>query len=205
MAMDQNNDNVAVEQLVKDIKRSFRPMMNGVVAQSMREKGAKGPLNWGIRLVDLRLMAKQYQPSRSLALALWKENVRECKLLATMLMPPQEMLPEFVDVWVEQTDSQELAEASAFHLYQHLDYAPLLAYHWMASDKPLVQYMGLLVITRLLRQSLIPDERGIHELIDQAQTALQSEHLFLKKAALQALTSLTDACPEINLGIPKIT
>ena len=121
MAMDQNNDNVAVEQLVKDIKRSFRPMMNGVVAQSMREKGAKGPLNWGIRLVDLRLMAKQYQPSRSLALALWKENVRECKLLATMLMPPQEMLPEFVDVWVEQTDSQELAEASAFHLYQHLD------------------------------------------------------------------------------------
>lgn len=197
--MNQDFSKLTVEQQVREIKRSFRPMMNGVVAQSMREKGATGPLNWGVRLVDLRLMAQQYPQSRSLALALWKENVRECRLLATMLMPPEEMLPEFVDVWVEQTDSQELAEASAFHLYQHLQYAPLLAYQWMATERPLVQYMGLLVITRLLRQSRIPDERGIHELVDQAQTALHSDCLYLKKAAYQALTALTDACPEIKL------
>ena len=84
-----HNENTAVDvnSLVKEIKQSFRLFMNGVASQSMRDKGLAYKINWGIPLPRLRDMASRYEPSAALAIALWQSDVRECKLLAMMLMP----------------------------------------------------------------------------------------------------------------------
>ena len=91
-------------QRVKEIKQSFRQMMDGSVAKSMRDKGVDYHLNWGATILRLREKADEIGKNYDLAIALWKENVRECKILATMLMPPDEILPEVVDIWMEQTE-----------------------------------------------------------------------------------------------------
>ena len=41
-------------QLIKEIKQSFRQMMDGSVAQSMRDKGLNYKLNWGATLPRLK-------------------------------------------------------------------------------------------------------------------------------------------------------
>ena len=109
---------------VKDIKQSFRQMMDGSIAKSMRDKGVDYKLNWGATLPRLQEKAAELGKNYDLAIALWKENVRECKILATMIMPADEVLPEVIDIWMEQTDTQEIAEQAAFNLYQYLPFAP---------------------------------------------------------------------------------
>ena len=96
-----------IQQQVKEIKQSFRQMMDGSVAASMRTKGVDYKLNWGATLPRLREKAEEIGKNYDLAIALWKENVRECKILATMIMPPSEVLPEVIDIWMEQTPTQE--------------------------------------------------------------------------------------------------
>lgn len=172
---------------VKEIKRSFRLMMNGVASQSMRQKGAEYQVNWGIGLVELRNMAAEYGKNYDLAIALWKENIRECKILATMIMPVEEMLTEVADIWMEQTPTQEIAEIAAFQLYQYLEDAPVLAFKWLASGKTLYEICGFQVLARLFMQGLEPDERGINELMDQALAALQSEHAGVRHAAMNCI------------------
>ncbi len=174
-------------QRVKEIKQSFRLMMDGAVSQSMRSKGATYSLNWGVTLPRLREKAQEIGIDYDLAIALWKENVRECKILATMLMPPDKVLPEVIDIWMEQTDSQEIAEQAAFNLYQHLPFAADKAYTWMASNKPLYQLCGFHIMSRLFMRGLEPNERGINEFIDQAQAALQGDSLSVRKAAMAAM------------------
>ena len=93
----------SINDQLKKIKRSFRLMMNGVAAQSMRDKGLDYHINWGASLPMLKAKAKEIGKNYSLAIALWKENIRECKILATMVMPADEILPEVVDIWMEQT------------------------------------------------------------------------------------------------------
>ena len=44
---------------IKEIKQSFRLMMNGVTAQSMRDKGSDYHVNWGAPLPTLRATAKE--------------------------------------------------------------------------------------------------------------------------------------------------
>jgi len=187
-------DTQTINQQVKEIKQSFRQMMDGAVAQSMREKGLGYHLNWGVTIPRLRQMADEIvhsaaftvQPSEaqptihyslstihySLSIALWKENVRECKILATMLMPPEEMLPEVADIWMEQTPTLEIAEQAAFNLYQHLPYAADTAFRWLASPDDLPQTCGYHILSRLFMRGQELNERGINEFLDQAMTAL---------------------------------
>ena len=202
----------AIHDKIKEIKQSFRLMMDGSIAQSMRDKGLNYHLNWGATLPRLREMADELKadttlasdakqngdsssPSISrydLALALWKENVRECKILATMLMPPDEILPEVVDIWMEQTETQEIAEQAAMNLYRHLPFAAEKAYQWMASDRELYQLCGFHVLTRLFMNGQEPNERGINEFIDQALAAIQGPSLIVRKAANNCLLRFSE-------------
>jgi 3-methyladenine DNA glycosylase AlkD len=172
---------------VKEIKQSFRQMMDGSVAKSMRDKGVDYKLNWGATLPRLQAKAAELGKNYDLAIALWKENVRECKILATMIMPADQVLPEVIDIWMEQTDTQEIAEQAAYNLYQYLPYAPEKAYSWMASEKELYQLCGFHVLSRLFMNKQEPNERGINEFIDQALAALQGNSLPVKKAAMSCM------------------
>lgn len=183
-----------VRDKIKEIKQSFRQMMDGSIAQSMRDKGLNYHLNWGATLPRLQEMAKEIANSQTpianrqydLAIALWKENVRECKILATMLMPADQILPEVVDIWMEQIPSQEIAEQAAFNLWQYLPFAPEKAYQWMASDKEYDQLCGFHVLTRLFMNHQEPNERGINEYLDQLLVALQGPYPSVRKAAMQS-------------------
>jgi 3-methyladenine DNA glycosylase AlkD len=172
---------------VKEIKQSFRQMMDGSVAKSMRDKGVDYKLNWGATLPRLQAKAAELGKNYDLAIALWKENVRECKILATMIMPADQVLPEVIDIWMEQTDTQEIAEQAAYNLYQYLPYAPEKAYSWMASEKELYQLCGFHVLSRLFMNKQEPNERGINEFIDQALAALQGNSLPVRKAAMSCM------------------
>ena len=188
-----------VRDKVKEIKQSFRLMMDGAVAQSMRDKGLNYHLNWGATLPRLKAKAEELKAIRNatlcsaensqydLAIALWKENVRECKILATMLMPPEQMLPGVCDIWMEQIPSQEIAEQAAFNLWQYLPYAPEKAYQWIASDQEYYQLCGFHVLSRLFMNGQEPNERGINEFIDQSLSALQGPYMSVRKAAMQSL------------------
>ena len=177
---------------IKEIKQSFRLMMDGSVAQSMRDKGVDYHLNWGVTLPRLREKADEIGKNYDLAIALWKENVRECKILATMIMPPDVILPEVVDIWMEQTETVEIAEQASMNLYQYLPYAPMKAFEWMASDKDLYQLCGFHVLSRLFMNGQEPNERGINEFLDQAQVVLQSQNVTVRKAALNSLNRFAD-------------
>ena len=194
-------------EIIKEIKQSFRLMMDGAVAQSMRDKGLNYHLNWGATLPRLQAKAEEIRfmvnDSRlmvndsslptlhsslyDLSIALYKENVRECKILASMLMPPDEVLPEVIDIWQEQIPTQEIAEQLAFNLYQHLPFAADKAYQWIASDKEYDQLCGFHVLSRLFINGQEPNERGINEYLDQTLCALQGPYPAVRKAAMQSL------------------
>ncbi len=185
-------ENSEIHEKIKEIKQSFRPLMNGTASRSMREKGADYKLNWGVSLPDLQAMAAEIGKDYELAIALWKEDVRECKILATMLMPPEKMLPDVAEIWMEQTRSQEMAEIVAFQLFQHLDFASLLAFRWMASDKMPYQLCAYQILARLFARGLEPDERGINEYLDQVAVALGDEHAAVRRAAYNSLVRFSN-------------
>ena len=188
---------------LKQIKQSFRLLMNGEANRSMREKGLNYHLNWGVSLVDLRQMAKEYGKDYELAIELWKENIRECKILATMIMPAERMLPEIVDIWIEQTQEVEIAEQAAFNLYQHLDFAPEIAFRWISSCDAIRQISGYHILSRLFMRGLEPNERGINEFLDQALAALSDSNISVRHAATTSLQRFSELGEDYSKIVDK--
>lgn len=184
--------NEETHQKLMKIKRSFRLLMSGPTSQSMAQKGVGYKINWGVPFIELKKMAAEYGKDYGLAIELWKENIRECKILATLIMPADKMLAEITDLWMEQVTTQEMAEMLAFNLLQYVDYAPILAYQWMASDKPLYQIAGFQLLARHFANGQEANERGINEFLDQASAALQGDNIGVKHAAANCVLRFAD-------------
>ncbi len=98
------------------IRKQLRLCMNGVIATSLREKGMNYKLIFGVPLPEIRQIARMYQPDVDLAEALWHKNVREMKILATMLYPSDVFLKETALRWIDEVPYQEIAEQLSAHL-----------------------------------------------------------------------------------------
>ena len=181
------------KQLLTDIKAELRLYMNGVMAQSLRERGLKYRLIFGIELPRLKEIASHYAPNHDLAQALWKEDIRECRILAGLLQPTESFLPELADIWLEQMHDTELIDYTCMNLFRRLPCASVKAFEWMAAEDVLTQYAGFRLMGHLLsRPGAELNPRSHDEFIDQAQAALASENVTLRQAAQTALERLNE-------------
>ena len=176
-----------LQEQLKEIKTQFRLSMNGVVSQSMREKGLNYKLNFGVELPRLKQIAAEIEKNHDLAQALWKEEIRESKILAAMLQPIDTFYPEIADIWVENMPNMEIAELTCMNLFQHLPYAPAKSFQWIAGEDEFAQICGYLTIARLLMQKGEMTERASGEFLDQAIAAVRSGSYQVRNAALLAI------------------
>ena len=213
-----------MQEKLKEIKQSFRLYMNGVTAQSLRDKGVNYHLNWGVSLQHLQEMAaeikedltKKAQSESSdpfftlhsslftLSSLLWKENIRECKILATMLMPADTFPADLAMLWVEQTPTQEIAELAAMNLYQHLPYAKDMALQLIAQPYEMAQLQGYCIMARLLSTKMVLNDSELNEFIDQAHSTFkssispQTSSIALRHSILNAIQKLSQHTPHLN-------
>ncbi len=173
-----------IKEQIRNIKTQLRLSMNGAVSQSMREKGLVYKLNFGVELPRIKMIAENCEKNHDLAQALWKEDIRECKILAGMLQPIETFYPEIADIWVEDIRNIEIAELTCMNLFQHLPYAPAKSFHWIADEREYVQTCGFLTAARLLTKRGDMTERASCELLDQAMCNVHSESYHVRNAAL---------------------
>ena len=176
-----------LHETLKEIKSKFRLFMNGPISQSMREKGMNYKVNCGIEYPRIKEIAAEYTPDHDLAQALWKEDIRECKIMAGLLQPTETFYPEIADIWIEDMRYPELAEYTVMNLFQRLPYAAEVVFHWMADEREYFLLCGFLLMARLLSRGLVLNERAEAEFIDQAFTSVESEYLVVQRAAALAL------------------
>ncbi len=187
-----------VPETIRKIKTELRLAMNGAVAAYMRENGISYKLNFGVELPRLRDIAARFPTDHGLAQALWKEDIRECKLLAAMLQPADTFCPEVADAWVKTMPGAEIARHTVQNLFCRLPYASRKAYEWIASDDEMCQQCGYLTLARLFMQGLRPDERPAGEFLGQVRAALHASPPVRRAAvaALQKYQTLDEAARE---------
>ncbi len=198
--------------LISDIKAELRANMNGVASKMMRDAGmtADYRVNFGIEIPRVNYIAseiRRYMMSEDatgetyaqLGQALWKESVRECRILATMLYPPQLMDAELADIWADQIRTVELAQIAALNLFSKIPAASTLAFRWIAAEQEIRQLCGFYTLFHLVRNAQLSD-RSADELRDQAEAALASNNHQLRTIAQKILSNLTEL-PDIQQEI----
>ena len=183
---------------IRDVKRLLRAAMSGPVSASMRAQGLNYKLNFGVdqpRLLDIAAEIRDFATDlTTLASALWKEDIRECRILACMLMPTEAFDAELAGVWMEQVRFAEEAQALAMHLLVRLPYACDLAFRLVSGERPLDRLTGWLLFGRLFAQGKALTQRDADEFLDGISTELadKTSDLQLRQTALNALNRYAD-------------
>lgn len=183
---------MTTEETIKAIKKELRANMNGVASTYMRESGLSYHVNWGIELPRLHNIASEFEPNLLLAQKLWQEDVRESKILATLLCPVEELDEQLADLWVEQIANTEIAQIASLNLFSKTKFAPSIAFRWIADEGEMKQLCGYLIVARLLQQGAEFNEWSVNELNDQMESVPTDASLALKKAIQNIQFQLED-------------
>ncbi|MDE6443992.1 MAG: DNA alkylation repair protein [Muribaculaceae bacterium] len=109
--------------MLKDIKHQFLAYRNGIVADSLRKAGFPHKIIFGVQLPQIAEIARSHELSMELAEALWRdESVRESRLLASYLFPPEEVDIEKAVELAEEVNTAEEADILTFRLLRRLPY-----------------------------------------------------------------------------------
>lgn len=180
-----------VQDIIRQIKSELRVSMNGIASTYMRENGMDYKLNFGVEIPRLKMIAEEFPCDHQLAQALWKENIRECKILAGMLQPISSFYPEIADIWMESIPNAEIAQHTVMNLFCKLPYASEKAFQWIADEREMPQICGYLILARLFMQGKEPNEEAENEFLDQTESAINSS-AEVRRAAYSALLKYQD-------------
>lgn len=168
-----------------DIKKELRANMNGVASAAMRQT-EDYRLNWGIEVPRIQNIAKEFEPGRSLAQTLWKESVRECRILACILMPTEDFDEEMADVWVDDIRTVEIAQYFCLLLMKRVPFASRVAFQWIASESVMRQICGYTLLCHVMRMGEMSD-RSKDELLDSIASDILTQHAQLRTSVTKCL------------------
>ena len=149
---DQKNEATSIPDQLRDIRRQLRHAMNGIASTSMRNQGLAYKINFGVSLPSVKQMALKYEPNADLAETLWKENVRELKLLATLLHPLEAFSEDIALRWISEVKHQEIAEQLTMNLLLKTSYAKSLAHDLLSSQEEFPRVIAFLLHAYLCMQ-----------------------------------------------------
>lgn len=170
--------------------------MNGVISTSMRQKGMNYKLIFGVPIPEIKHIAAAHEPDVELARALWKEDVREMKILATLLFPAGSMTQEEALAWMREIPYPEIAEQCCNNLFPTVEQPDQLALKFLADKKsPFGRMCGFLLWAQLFKKNLAVEKSRVeaflaectctmHPDVEAGATASSWQE---KQAAVQAL------------------
>jgi len=181
---------MTIQERILGIKEKLRLNMNGVASADMRKAGIGYKLNFGVGIPALKQIASETEKDAELATALWKEDIRECRILAALVYPQDEFMADMADLWIEQIEYPDLAEVCSMYLFSRMQGASESAFRWIASDSAMARYCGFLTLAHMLRGGREMGPRYVQELKDQAQAAMSGTDLMCAQAARAVMERL---------------
>ena len=177
-----------MKELIRNIRTDLRLAMNGVVSSSMRDKGMDYKLNFGVDVPRIKGIAAKYEPNANLAKELWKLDVRELKILSTMLYPLDEFKEKNANEWANEIPNQEIRENLCRNLLQELSYADELVQKWAEDSNESLRLTGYWLYVRLMMiEADVLERIKTMPIIEKALVDVHSEDNLLSTAALNVL------------------
>ncbi|MGH6617084.1 DNA alkylation repair protein [Sphingomonas sp.] len=118
MTLSAMDDRIAA--IIADLRRHADPGYRDDLA---RRYGIIAPTAIGVRMTDIKAIAKRLKRDHPLALALWGSDIYEARLLVSLIADPALTTPEIMDAWRADFDNWALCDTLCFNLFDRTPHA----------------------------------------------------------------------------------
>ena len=132
-----------------EIIREFEDFSDADYAQNMKKFGIRHVKSYGLRLPQIRKIAKQCGKDHDLALKLWDYGYHETYLLATLVEEPEKVNSTQLNEWVNTFYSWDLVDQACINMLRFIPEAIENIFIWCESDREFVKRTAFSLIAVL--------------------------------------------------------
>ena len=158
---------MTIEETLQSTRKQFFAYRNGIVADTLRKNGDPHSIIMGCQLSDIVNISHAIKPSTELAEAFWADTKhRECRIIATMLYPAEEMEESAALAWCSSVECYEIADVLCHRLLRHLPYAQLLIKKLLETNKPMAVYIAFRLLLNLQILGKVEPSENLKALVE---------------------------------------
>jgi 3-methyladenine DNA glycosylase AlkD len=173
----------SVKEVLQELKEKSRPDQ----VEGMARFGMTDEQRLGVRVPDMRKLAKQIGKDHDLALALWKTGIPEARITAALIGEPGKLTGEQMEDWVKDFNSWDVCDQVCMNLFDKTPLAWKKVLDWSQREEEFVKRAAFALIACLAwHDKKAGDERFIN-LLPVIKREAADERNFVKKAVNWAL------------------
>jgi len=183
---------------VRELLRELNQVADPSRLSGMARYGIATDKALGVSVPDLRKLARKVGKDHDLAADLWKTEIHEARLLASMIDEPARVTEAQMEAWVHDVDSWDLCDQLCGNLFDRTKYAFRKAVEWSAREDEFVKRAGfaLMAVAAVHRKDV--DDREFEAFLPIIRAEATDDRNYVKKAVNWALRQIGKRSQTLN-------
>ena len=156
---------------------------------------------FGVKVPDLRVLAREIGVDHRLALALWKSGVHDARLLATMIADPAKLDMRAAERWARDLRSWDLCDQCCLNLYRRLSFTHDLVGRWGERDEKFVRRAAFSLIAVLAVHEKTAGDARLLAYLPLIEVASDDPRLMVRKSVNWALRQIGKRNAALNAAV----
>jgi 3-methyladenine DNA glycosylase AlkD len=173
-----------------DIIKQLETLSNQDSIKGMARFGITPEHTFGVSIPNLRKIAREIKTDHELALKLWSSDIRETRILASMIADPQKVIGPLIDNWVIEFDYWEICDQCCMNLFEKTKFAYQKAVEYSAREEEFVKRTGFVLMARLAVSDKKAEDSKFEIFFPFIKKESIDERNFVKKAINWALRQI---------------
>ena len=144
----------------------------------------------GIRVPELRRLAREIGINHGLAQELWATRVHEARILACMVDEPSAVTKTQMEGWVREFDSWDVCDHVCGNLFDKTPYAYEMAVAWSGREEEFVKRAGVALMAYLAFHDKEAEDGGLLAFLPWIEREAADGRNYVKKAVNWALRQI---------------
>lgn len=179
-----------VEEIINKLKKKSNPKN----VAGMARFGISSKNTLGVSVVTLRAIGKDIKKEtkdkdaiHKLALELWKTEIHEARILATIIDIPELVSENQADSWVKDLDSWDTCDQFCMNLMNRTSFAFKKVTDWANRDEEFVRRAGFALVAALTVRDKTATDKQFEKFFPLIKKYSTDERNFVRKAVNWAL------------------
>jgi 3-methyladenine DNA glycosylase AlkD len=161
--------------------------------------GIKATNFLGLKLPQIRLVAKELGKNHQLSVELWETNIHEARILAPMLANPKEFTMEQANKWVNEFSSWDICDQCIINLLVKMPWIFEKAAEWTQQPQEYVKRAGFASMACLSVHAKKATDSDFEHFFPLLVEGATDNRNFVKKAVNWALRQIGKRNPNLRL------
>lgn len=171
----------------KDILKKLKVKANPDQLEGMARYGISTEGRLGVKVPDMRKIAKEAGKDHTLALELWKTGIPEAQIVAALVGEPEKLTEEQMEDWVKDFNSWDVCDQVCMNLFDKSPLAIKKIHDWSRREEEFVKRAAYALIACLAWHDKEAEDETFVKLFPVIKRGATDERNYVKKSINWAL------------------